>query len=368
MSGFSSVVHLIGRHPELTSYRPFRVWLATHGGDIWHETHRSEHGLVTVVVQSLDRFHLFAAQTRIAQSENLRGIQANVVVYAEFDLFSKVFSRTQAARILLSKIKGSDQIIQAIRPVVDFNVTPADLHWEIEVLEKPFVHVFRLYDPDKIEMLYERRLQPAQLVNTTSGEAVANDWLDTNELQHPALFVDEALQWVQGCETVVQKAYRIWRNVNDSYVYDATIKNIEKFTFADILVRDVNGRAGVCDEFAVIQVSYLRALGIPAGIKFLTFRFGGQLTAHACCEFQDETGRSIHMDALYADAFDRPSIYRSYTAKDVRVMDADFPCDKRSAEPAYGIPDPPGDLQLNPYTDFILQPEYPGNARSGYSY
>lgn len=372
MGGFSSVVHLIGRHPKLVRNDEFVFWISKHGGEVWHETHRSEQGTVTVVVQSLDRFHLFAALVNFGSGGASLHNAAEVVRTVRFDLSTENSSSKHAAFALMHEIALSSEQLQSIRPVINFGVEPAQLGWEIEVLRGSHVEVYRIDRDNKIDLFDTRILQPLsdlKGVNLTPLLGLpSDDWLERNELHHPELFLDEALKWTAGSTTITEKAKRIWLNVSKSYAYVDTIRNIDKFTFADVLIRDRLGRAGVCDEFAVIQVSYLRALGIPAVIKFLTFRFGGQLTAHACSEFLNDEGRWVHMDSLYADAFDLPSVYRRCAAKDVKVMDANFPSDTRSSKPAWGVQDPLADLQLNPYTDFILTPCYPGNDRAGYSY
>ena len=116
----------------------------------------------------------------------------------------------------------------------------------------------------------------------------------------------------------------------------------------------------------MIQISMLRAVGIPARLKFLIWQQGGKPVGHACLEYRDGNAW-WHMDALW-NAFHNAQVYRNSGGTNLTVMDADYPVDSRSTVPAWGIPDPTGDGKLHPYRDFVIYPSYPGNSRSGYSY
>ena len=130
---------------------------------------------------------------------------------------------------------------------------------------------------------------------------------------------------------------------------------------------DQNGRKGVCDEWAIAEISYLRSVSIPARVKWLIWTEPtGEVVGHAVLEYSDG-GTWRHMDALW-NAFNNPSRYRQSGAKNVTVMDADYPVDSRYSGDAWGVKDVNGDNKLHPYQDFILSPGYPGNARPGYSY
>jgi len=369
MSEFSSIIHLLGRHPELFENQEFLAWSARYGAEVWHETHLSKQGLITIVVQSLDRLHLFAALLRLKENDPLSaGPIAEVANVAQFDLLVEKFSSHSAAFALIAERKVSSQQLQAIRPVVNFDVGPPQLTWEIELLRDHHLETFRASKESGIESIEQRlidafdRADEPLLVHST-----ADDSLASNDLHHPAQFLEQALAWTTGAATVTEKARRIWQRVRVNYAYDATITNIREFTFADVLVEGPLGRKGICDEFAVMMVSHLRALEIPAVIKFVKFQIIKPV-AHACTEFQNEEGRWVHADPVYG-AFDLPSVYRKRTlAKNVLVIDASFPSDERSHEPSLGLPDVAGDQQLNPYTDFLLNPSSVGEPRPGYSF
>jgi hypothetical protein len=115
----------------------------------------------------------------------------------------------------------------------------------------------------------------------------------------------------------------------------------------------------------VVAVTYLRALGIPARLKLLSWNDHGKADAHEALEYFDgATWR--HLDSLWG--FNSPGVYRARGMTDVLVMDADQPADSRFTGDSYGAPDVLDDGKLHPYSDLVLTPEYPGSARPGYSH
>lgn len=168
--------------------------------------------------------------------------------------------------------------------------------------------------------------------------------------------------------TPKDRAFAIWLGVRQRMVYDGTITHISNFTWSDNLVITQNGWRGICDEWAVVQITLLRALGIPAVMKFLIWQpsGGGDPVGHACVEWSDN-GVWRHMDALW-DAFDNRARYRSSGAQNVTIMDATYPLDSRYGGLAWGVLDVPGDQKFYPYGDYIINPAYPGNQRPGYSF
>ena len=185
-------------------------------------------------------------------------------------------------------------------------------------------------------------------------------------MHHLAQFRADAQAAAGSATTVEAKARGIFNFVRNNYAYDGTLFCIDSFTWADTLTRDSNGHRGICDEWAAVEISMLRSLGIPARMKFLTWTQDGQGVGHACVEYRDGN-LWFHMDALW-NAFHDPAIYRNSGGSNITVMDADYPVDSRSDEPAWGKVDSRGDLKLHPYLDFVIIPSYPGERRAGYSY
>jgi transglutaminase-like putative cysteine protease len=242
--------------------------------------------------------------------------------------------------------------------------TSLDVHWEIESIDSTGIAVYR-FENGRVELQERLQIREANPSGIDPVTPMADDMAD-NEVHHLTMFRAEASGWIVGATSVQDKVRRVFDRVQQLYRYDATIQHIAEFTWADNLVRDINGRRGICDEWAVVEISYLRSIGIPARLKFLVWRENGNDEAHAALEYSDG-GTWRQLDALW-NAFNDPGIYRRNGATSVTVMDADDPLDSRSTTPAWGVPDPTGDGKLYPYGDFVLRPDYPGNARPGYSY
>lgn len=369
MSGYISTAILVGRYPELATSDDFQSWLRKNGGEFWHETPASADGHVNIVVQSLDRSQLYAARLKRRTGAEVSAFSSEVVRTTDFDLGRDGLTSRRALLSLSAKTNGTEERVQAVRPVVDFDEEPPRVRWEVELVTDDALATFAVGPRDEVKHLATFTLDSLSSVTFERPAPLDfpdNDWLAENELHHPSLFREEALSIAEGANTVFDQAIQVCVHVRDNYSYDSSIKHIKTFTWADLLVRHQLKRRGICDELAVVQVSFLRALGIPAVLKFLCFTFGGEVAAHACLEFLD-SGRWIHMDA-YNRVMNQPTIYRALGWKNITVMDASLPRDDRSNDSAWGVTDVTGDGKLNSYDDFILSPAFPGERRPGYSY
>jgi hypothetical protein len=373
MLEFDDNIQLFGHHPELARSNDFNAWLNKHGMSVWHETHPDEQSRQTVVVQSANRKAIYAALLKIQISEE--AIAENVAQRATFDLVSETTAlpEVSALRGLRDRLHFDSTNILSVRPVIDFEAAPPTLGWEIDIDDAGTISRFRVSHDNEIHEMgktpfpkHEGQKRP--MIEESGPPMPTDDPQAENELHHLAKYRSIAQSWTQGANTVAEKARRIWLNTQQKMAYDASIQYIDVFTWSDLLVIDQLGWRGICDEWAVVQVTMLRALGIPAVIKWLAWnKPDGSGVAHGCLEYLDG-GTWRHMDALW-HALDNRAVYRQNAgAKNVTVMDANYPLDSRSTAPAWGVPDPTGDLKLHPYLDFIINPTYPGNARPGYSY
>jgi mRNA-degrading endonuclease toxin of MazEF toxin-antitoxin module len=352
---------LAGRHPELLNNDDFKRWLTNNQLGPWHET-APEGQTRTVIVQNAAGSRVFAATVAVDGSQVMRT--------ADVDLTSTKQTRDQVRAAATDAKLQADRIV-AIRPTVRFLPSAkAEVDWEIEVLTSPTLIQTYRFSGGKLTPQATRtiRRDPAEYSKTAGDKvkpAVADDMAD-NELHHLPAFGLEAAAWVQGATTVQEKARRIFDKVRTTYVYDGNIVHISEFTWADYLTRDRNGRHGICDEWAVVEISYLRSVNVPARLKFLIWTSSGKPVGHAALEYSDG-GTWRHMDALW-NAFNDPAVYRRSGANNVTVMDADYPLDSRYNGGAWGVPDVNGDGKLYPYGDFLINPAYPGNGRPGYSH
>lgn len=368
MSERSSSVHLIGRHPSVVRDGRFQEWFRKYGGDAWHEVPSEDGKTITVLLQSADRLRLFAALVEKSGGEQWEG---RVLTVKDFDLL-KANSLSQIALARVHKETGlTPEVVFAIRPSVDLREENPEVSWEIETHEQGYVKKYVVGAAGAVRALNAAALGRIEAERMTDLIPPASaDWLESNELHHLADYRAIALQWTQGAKTDADKAFGIFLNTRNQMAYDANITNIAEFVWADRLVITQTGWRGICDEWAVIQITMLRALGIRCVMQFLIWQQGGKGVGHACLEWCDTSGgvpRWRHMDALW-NAFDNPQVYRQNGAQNVTVMTATFPRDNRYTGSAWGVPDVTGDLKLYPYGDYLIHPEYPGNRRPGYSY
>jgi hypothetical protein len=356
LSKLDFTVDLMGRHPEVFKNNKFGSWNSVNSVGPWYE--RKEGDAKKVVILNAQGDQLFAAQVDGANA---------VTRTATFDL-SQLNLSLSSIRSLTEKKNFSESDVFAVRPVVIFLPSgQASVEWEVEVKKNSRIQSYRVkagtFVKGPARIFTAPRSNPKQ---APLPPPMADDMAD-NEIHHLAAFGLEAHAWVSGATTVQEKARRIFDRVHLMYIYDGTITNIGEFTWADYLARDANGRRGICDEWAVVQISYLRSVGIPARLKFLLWtQPNGERVGHAALEYADG-GTWRHMDSLW-QAFNNPARYRQSGATGVTVMDADYPLDSRYNGNAWGVPDRNGDGKLYPYGDFILNPAAPGNARPGYSY
>lgn len=354
-SKFDDGVALAARHPEIIGNPTFQNWSQKYETGKWHETQQDKKGNITVIVQSIDGINLIAFLIKSANNAI-----SNITDIRQFDLQKNMNTKANAISLLEQKDSSLQEI--AVRPVVDWSKKGSALRWEVEAIK---ANHLELYLADSVQIVpIEKRNFDAQLNYAQPPATVADD-LQENELHHLAKYKALADQICLGATTPAEKARKIYTYVRTKMKYDATIVDIGPFTWSDVLVIDQLNYKGICDEWAVVEITLLRAVGVPAVIKFLSFHYNGKDAAHACLEWSDN-GNWKHMDALW-NAFDNKAIYRQNGCTDVKVMDASQPIDSRYSGLAWGVPDPNGDLKLNPYKDFILNPGYPGNTRSGYS-
>lgn len=317
----ASIYHLFGRYPILEQNSQLLTWLSANGCLFWYE--EKEKGLTRVYVIAYDEGSLLITDINTSNAilENFDNPNTySVVATRAFDI-SNLPSVSEARKTLLREGVSFGDII-SIKYLVskgeDGSEVP-DLVIEVKdkngIAQKSFT---RRNDPTANKLLREA---PTRFERSDDVH-ILNDWLAANDLHSPYLFKAEADGWTAGPLTVREKARRIAFNVSSTYRYDGSINLISEFTWRDTLVRDRNGRRGICDEYAVVQISYLRSILIPARMKFLIWTTNGQGVGHACVEFLDQ-GRWIHMDGLWS-AFDNPG--------------RDEPNDARSTTPAWGNP------------------------------
>lgn len=364
---------LAGRYPTLVVHPTFVQWHRTQNVARWHEMEASDDGTRLIVVQGDRAGSILAARIRIPEPE-VAGIVLDVRT-----------AQTAAREVVISEFQranppGADDFLLAARPNVEFRPSGILVTWQVELLRNGALEVYDYNNGAQFRLVSSTPLPPSGPAHglrkprlivlpwmrlMRRAGPIEDDSLAANELHHPSAFAEEARRVVGNAPTVSAQANAIYVYLLNRYRYDGNIEEISCLTWSDELVRDVLGRRGICDELAVVAVTYLRALGIRATIKILTWKSReGKPVAHECIEYQDgDTWK--HMDLTYR-VLHKPSIYRERDgATSVSVRSATNPRDESSRTPSFGCRDPDGDQRLQPYRDFEL-----GAPRtvSGYSY
>lgn len=361
---FISISHLKGRYSSFEADDKFNSWLSKHRGRNWHETDLLDNGRKMIVVQSLDGLHLFASEIEIEDSKKNK-----ITNQIEINLLKDFTGRETALKTLIKKNILDNYLAYSIKPMVIFNKEDIVFYWEIVSIKNNEMNIFNVDSKNNVELIKNVKKTSLKKIKYHESQ-YKNDYLASNDLHHIDNFKDQAISWTIGLNTTREKAERIALNVYRLYKYDSNIPGISEFTWCDTLVRDFLGCRGICDEWATVQITCLRAIGIQATMKFLIGEYNNQGCiedwGHAVLEYLCD-GRWLHLDGLWL-ASDRPSIYRESGVSKITVMDATYPLDSRYSGLCFGLQDPIGDGKINYWKDNIIYPDYPGNMRFGYSY
>jgi transglutaminase-like putative cysteine protease len=350
---FSIEAPLYGRYPDLVQRAAYKTWRTENEIGAWHETKCVDDHRQVIIQAAAQADRLFVAEIQQCAS----ALRSKVQRAEALDVSETSESKEVAIKAFSDDQPPDSGTLRAVQPVVSFGGPKAKVSWEFD-FTTPKERLRLLFRDGKKIKTTTAPTNPA----STPVESAALDLLEapdlaSNELHHNERFREKALEWTKGATTIRDKARRIYFGVKANYTYNTGSDGIKEFTWSDLLARDDNGHAGVCDEWAVVQISYLRSLGIPARMILLKWKRGPIPEAHAALEFQDEQLQWHHMDALYA--FDEPSVYhKHYDARKVEVWLATNPDDSRSTVDAKGKPDQTGDGKLNPFGDFELKRLY----------
>lgn len=327
----------------------YEAWLSAHGGLVsWRE--ESVNG---------NRRHLIIeAETGLIELRTELQSNKTRIHSPRFIEFSDVGStRAGAFDAALRRVRDPHRIT-SIYPVVDGK----KIRWNFDITEKKGelateLKSFEVTPGAAVLFRYGQVLTAPASVLTTTPETLAS-----NDLHHPDRYVAEAEELTRNATSIKDKAEIIYRHVRKTIKFSTGNKEVRNLTFADTLVSSL--KKGACDEFAVLLVSYLRALKIHSQIRFLT---SSNTESHAFVEYQDENAAWQHMDAVF-NAHPNPLVYTVYKGMvNVCVLVAEQPDDERAAQDSFCTHDPDGDGKLNPYCDFILVPMLPGEKYLQYS-
>jgi transglutaminase-like putative cysteine protease len=182
-----------------------------------------------------------------------------------------------------------------------------------------------------------------EMYNNNAGYLVDPDGgrsLEMDDLNHQNMYDVARRAAVAGDDTSTpyQTAAAILATVSTSMTYDLNALD-PLYTGADIWVIN-NNYVGICDEYAVLYGSYLRALGIPTRRIGAFFTVGEISSAHQFNEFWDGS-TWVHADAS-GPLFSNPRYYADNRGWNIYAIMA-----------AYGADDSLSDLD-GPGNDYIL--------------
>jgi len=359
-------LHLAVLHPEVFSHTRFKAW-EKDGRKVtaWREEEISADRKQVVVIQGAGPKYasdLLAFQVQLDH-------KSTVVDVLPFPANIVKLSYSKAAKLVHDKLNVE---VTGGLPHIDFNAS-VPLGWELR---------FGGGGTGTVKVRGADIAPPTPPVpeephphDCTPGDG---DALSQNQLHHPndPGFRLEALDLVHGISDPKQRAETLCDYVYSNYKYSVSLDTIA-YTESDELTR-LRGW-GACDEKAVILVTFLRAVGIPARLKFLRWiRVGETGTSneysHASVEYVVDN--VVHYLDPTFHLKDQPEYYRTLTVDEsrvtaVKVVDADWPDDFRSTDSVgtEGLPDTDSqDGRLNPWMDFCYQPPNGGDERPRYSF
>lgn len=343
-----TTVDLQLRHAEMFDDPSFSDFAKRFGIGAWNES--GTPGSPQINVQSKSGDKLFVGEFEKPDGEKLE--KSRILDLTRFDAI-----RRGAVDEVLGEFPTSK--IDATTPTAILTPGGYDFAWRIETINS-VKQTFWYSTAGRVgaQTVHLPALQPSAPAVPCDGR---DDSLASDDLHHPQMFEAEARTWIAGVDPldVGEQARRINLEVH-KVQYNVTGLATNE-ALADVLV----GTDGaVCDEYATLLISHLRAVGIPSRMKYLLIEHGnGDLGAHACVEFL-VNGVWKHLDPC-SGAFDAKDAYRRLRdVVSVRVRDVDQPDDRRSTSPTDPRDD---DGILDMYNDFCLTPSNSWEERDGYS-
>jgi transglutaminase-like putative cysteine protease len=342
---FDSKADFAFLHPELIAKDGnFDKWRKNHVFGKWREMQPTVTGKQVVIIQEdkdkgIQEAAMFAAE--------ILTLGDGPIVNRTLTFSSEEVAARYQAAVLAMPDTAAKQSTRG-RPKVDFDAS-TPLTWDLSAIAIP--------PPQEVTPL-----------DCTSGD---DDALSSDDLHDPS---DPGV--VKDAESAIRNnkgdpfasAEALCHLVRKTIRY-SSYDDADYYTDSDALVRA--RKEGECDEKAVLLTTYLRAVGIPARMKFLRWTRDGAEEQHACVEFI-VCGVAYHLDPT-RDQVCRPETYRkdpvdNTLPKDVKVVDVDWPADARSHTAIDGLKDPDYDGRLNPWGDFCYSPNKWGDPnRKGYN-
>jgi hypothetical protein len=350
-------------YPEIIDYPPFATWDGTHELARWGESPNVA-GKETVFLQEAGPV---TAGMLLVQVQKHATSPPKVIRHRELSA-AEVSESYRSAETRFFGRGFAKEDIEAIIPLPDLDA-PKPLTWQIRTVARASRTFTIPADGPVIEV--DEAAEAAVSADAHECTPGSEDSESKNDLHHPDDASIIAAAAVANPARVHESAIRLCHRVFNDVRY-RMVDLAERFTDAD--TRVLARKYGICDEKAVILVSYLRANRIPARVKFLRWMRKGKEQTHACVEyFHKQDNAWFHLDPAW-DVIHNPAIYRTKKVDGeiptrIKVVDVDWPDDDRSSTAIDNVvPDKASDGRLNPWGDFCYAPSIEGDPqRPGYS-
>jgi len=350
---FTIYLDLVARHPEVVADKDLKQWTKDEiFGTWWERSIVDDEGNtveVSVHVESLDGKSLFASQVDV-RKKRPRILKKRKI---RLDLLPVTSSKARTA----VEEAYPEAPITSIVPVVPWDVDT--VLWQVQLRDfaGPILRVDQTGSISEFPALAARSL----LLGATDCDPEV-DALADNELHHAASMQAKVDDWLRNVpvEKTRKRAQIIYERISNLIDYNATYSEVvSAFTVSDTIIlqsQDPQTKKyqGICDEFAVLAITALRAAKIPARLKLIKGDLGTARFAHAAVEFYvQSSGTWVAMDPA-KKRFDKPASYRKVDkVTKVVVVDATCPYDAASQQAYEGLPDTDDDDGvLHPYRDF----------------
>jgi transglutaminase-like putative cysteine protease len=342
-------------HPEIIKTAEYAAWPLSG----WSETRATTQQ--TVVLHAPGPRDIAA---KLVYELKVSGKSKTVLQVVPFSTKTLRRSKAAAVRELAAYIKTP-----VIAATATFDLSSArPIIWELETAPTQTYRVAAGAQP----ML----ITPKQLVIAASDRVCIPGDVDAASKRNDLHHADGV--------TVFQKARELTDHLADlnekvEHLCDAVFEQIpwknrdldDIFTDSDQLV--LAREFGICDEKAVVLVSYLRAIDIPARMKILRWTRAKKEWAHAVVECL-VNGNIVYLDPTFGKinepAFYRTAVVDGELPTNLRVVDVDSPDDSRSIAPVNGAVDDSDstDGRLSTWDDFCYTPNVDGDpARAPYT-
>ena len=359
---FDALTDLGRRHPELRADDSFRSF---DDGKIARWVERRD---VTTREWVLHVYRADGAQFAAQLTAVVRGAQEVV----DKHVFTAQDVQTSRARVTNNLREKLGLPVIEPRSAVAYGTKANgawDLEWEVVVPGTPDKrvridikgNVIDLPDGGRGAALGEARGAATAAAAKAAKAAAVDDDAADNDLHHPLIYKSRPSTVASQQEPeFFEKVQLTLDAISNDVGAGNTDLNSHVFTLADLVTEQ--RQVAECDELAVLFVTYMRALGFKAHLRYITYTNNGIPGAHAFAEVKapPPLNRWVHVDPMYK-VVDVPSTYACSEKK--QLWEVGLPDDSKSSADVFAdsdtaqanpVHDVNNDGMFSPWNDFYL--------------